>query len=82
VLQKICWGHGDLWIAYTQKSFCQIYNTKLTRLCRKINYKPKIILNFFVNFKTLGFNARMFEIAFNHLSNGKSDPFSRSLNRE
>lgn len=81
VLQKILWGHGDLWVAYTQKSFWQIYNTKLSRPFREINYEPEVILNFPVKFNILGFKTRMVGIAFNHLSNGKSDPFSRSVNR-
>lgn len=81
VLQSFLWGKGDLWIAYTQKSFWQVYNEKLSRPFREINYEPEVILNFPVKFKILGFNTRMVGIAFNHLSNGKSEPFSRSLNR-
>jgi len=81
VLQNLLWNHADLWIAYTQKSFWQIYNPKLSRPFREINYEPEVILNFPVNFKFFGFKTRMVGIAFNHLSNGKSDPFSRSLNR-
>jgi phospholipase A1/A2 len=81
VLQRILWGHADLWVAYTQKSFWQIYNVKLSRPFRETNYEPEVILNFPLNFKIFGFKTRMVGIAFNHLSNGKSDPFSRSLNR-
>jgi len=81
VLQKILWGHADLWVAYTQKSFWQIYNTELSRPFREINYEPEIILNFPVKIDIFGFKTRMVGIAFNHLSNGKSDPFSRSVNR-
>lgn len=81
VLQKILWGNADLWVAYTQKSFWQIYNTELSRPFREINYEPEVILNFPVKFRFFGFKTRMVGIAFNHLSNGKSEPFSRSLNR-
>lgn len=81
ILQSFLWGKADLWVAYTQKSFWQIYNEELSRPFREINYEPEVILNFPVKFKILGFNTRMVGIAFNHLSNGKSDPFSRSLNR-
>lgn len=81
VLQKILWGKADLWVAYTQKSFWQIYNEELSRPFREINYEPEVILNFPVKFKIFGFKTRMVGIAFNHQSNGKSEPFSRSLNR-
>ena len=81
ILQSFLWGTADLWVAYTQKSFWQIYNAEYSRPFREINYEPELILNFPVNFKLFGFKTRMVGIAFNHLSNGKSDPFSRSLNR-
>lgn len=81
VLQNFFWGHGDLWVAYTQISHWQIYNTKLSRPFREVNFQPEVILNFPVNFKLLGFKTRMIGMAFNHESNGKSDPYSRSWNR-
>lgn len=81
VLQSFLWGKADLWVAYTQKSFWQIYNKEYSRPFREINYEPELILNFPVNFKLFGFKGRMVGISFNHLSNGKSEPFSRSLNR-
>jgi phospholipase A1 len=81
VLQSIFWGHGDLWLAYTQKSHWQIYNNTLSRPFREVNYEPELILNFPVKFNLFGFKARMVGVALNHESNGKSDPFSRSWNR-
>lgn len=81
VLESVLWGKADLWVAYTQKAHWQLYNNKLSRPFREINYEPEVILNFPVNFKVLGVNARMFGVAFNHESNGKSLPFSRSWNR-
>lgn len=81
VLQSIFWGHGDLWLAYTQKSHWQIYNAALSRPFREVNYEPELILNFPVKFNLFGFKTRMVGVALNHESNGKSDPFSRSWNR-
>lgn len=81
VLQGIFWGHGDLWVAYTQISHWQIYNNDLSRPFREVNYEPELILNVPVKFNFLGFKARMVGVAFNHQSNGKSEPFSRSWNR-
>lgn len=81
VLESVLWGKADLWIAYTQKSHWQLYNAELSRPFREINYEPEVILNFPVNFSFLGVDAKMIGVAFNHESNGKSLPFSRSWNR-
>jgi phospholipase A1 len=81
VLQSIFWGHGDLWLAYTQKSHWQIYNSTLSHPFREVNYEPELILNFPVKFNLFGFKFKMLGVALNHESNGKSDPFSRSWNR-
>ena len=81
ILQGIFWGHGDLWIAYTQKSFWQIYDKSMSRPFREVDYQPEAILNIPIKFTFLGIKARMFGIALNHESNGKSNPYSRGWNR-
>ena len=81
ILQGIFWKSADVWVGYTQKSHWQLYNNGLSRPFREINYEPELILNVPLKFKVLGFNARMAGVAFNHESNGKSNPFSRSWNR-
>lgn len=81
IMQDVLWGHGDLWVAYTQVSHWQIYNNSLSRPFREINYEPEVILNFPMNFKLFGFKMKMAGLAFNHESNGKSLPLSRSWNR-
>jgi len=81
ILQSFLWGHADLWVAYTQISHWQLYNTDLSRPFREINYEPEIILNFPLQFNFLGFKTRMIGVGFNHESNGKSYPNTRSWNR-
>ena len=81
ILQGIFWNHGDLWVAYTQRSHWQIYNKLLSRPFRETNYEPEIILNFATNFNVLGFKARMAGLSFTHQSNGRAVPLSRSWNR-
>ncbi len=80
-LQGIFWGHGDLWVGYTQKSHWQIYNLAYSRPFRETNYEPELILNFATNFPFLGLRTRMLGITFNHQSNGRAIPLSRSWNR-
>ena len=81
ILQGIFWNHGDLWVAYTQRSHWQIYNKLLSRPFRETNYEPEIILNFGTNYNILGFKARMAGLSFTHQSNGRAIPLSRSWNR-
>ncbi|MEO6135018.1 MAG: phospholipase A [Ginsengibacter sp.] len=81
IARKLFWGNGDIWVAYTQKAHWQIYNEKLSRPFRELNYEPELILNFATNYKILGLDGKMFGIIFNHQSNGKVLPLSRSWNR-
>ncbi|MBA6153858.1 phospholipase A [Gelidibacter maritimus] len=81
VLQSFLFGTGDLWVGYTQIAHWQVYNKQLSRPFRELNYEPELIANFPLNFNLLGFNAKMAGVAFNHQSNGRPDPISRSWNR-
>ncbi len=73
------WG---VWAAYTQQSQWQVYNEDLSRPFRETNYMPEL----FVSYKPDvalpgGFYWGLFNFGFNHQSNGRSDPLSRSWNR-
>ena len=74
-------GKMDLWMGYSQRAYWQIYNTERSRPFRELNYQPEIIANFPIQFKILGFDAKMIGAAVIHESNGQSDPISRSWNR-
>jgi phospholipase A1 len=71
----------DLWVAYTQKSHWQVYNAETSRPFRETNYEPELILNYGMRVPLLGFDLRMAGLSFNHQSNGRSLPLSRSWNR-
>lgn len=81
IFHDMLWGTADLWGAYSQDAYWQIYNKDLSRPFRELNYEPEIILNFPTNFPIFGFKARMFGVALNHQSNGRAEPISRSWNR-
>ncbi len=81
VLESFLFGHGDLWLGYSQVAHWQIYNTELSRPFRELNYEPELMLNFPLNFNFLGFKVRMAGVSFNHQSNGRDLPSSRSWNR-
>ena len=81
VLQDIFWGHGDLWIAYTQISRWQLYNLESSRPFRETNYEPEAILNFATNYHIFGFKGSLLGVSLTHQSNGQGLPGSRSWNR-
>ncbi len=79
--QDIFGQEMDLWFGYTQKSFWQLYNFDASAPFRETNYEPELLLNFRTNYKLLGLKGRIINIGFNHQSNGRSEPLSRSWNR-
>lgn len=81
ILQSFLFGKGDLWAGYTQIAHWQVYNQKLSRPFRELNYEPELIAMYPVKFNLFGFKAKMAGIGFNHQSNGRADPISRSWNR-
>lgn len=81
VLQSFLFGKGDLWVGYTQIAHWQVYNKKLSRPFRELNYEPELLFIYPLNFSFFGVDAKMAGVSFNHQSNGRADPISRSWNR-
>lgn len=80
-VENIFGDNGDVWLGYTQSSRWQVYNEDESRPFRETNYEPEASLIFRTNYEILGLNARLLGLTFNHQSNGRSDPLSRSWNR-
>ncbi|MCC5882443.1 MAG: phospholipase A [Halomonas sp.] len=81
LLEDVFGTTGDLYFAYTQRSWWQAYNTDASSPFRETNYEPEVFLEFDNTTRLLGWTNTRNRIAFNHLSNGRSMPLSRSWNR-
>jgi phospholipase A1 len=79
--QDILGTDMDLWAAYTQVSFWQVYNTEFSSPFRETNYEPEILLNYRTNIDLWGLRNRFIQVGLNHQSNGRGAPLSRSWNR-
>ncbi len=76
------WRDSTVSVAYTQQSHWQLYaDEELSAPFRETNHEPEIMWQIPVDFRVLGFDARFATLAFNHQSNGRSRPLSRSWNR-
>ena len=72
----------DLWAAYTQLSLWQFYNKDYSSPFRETNYEPEILFNYRTNTDLFGLmRSRFIQVGFNHQSNGRAEPLSRSWNR-
>ncbi len=71
----------DAYFAYTVRSWWQLFNDDLSAPFRETNYQPELFLRSFANHELLGINVVGWDLGFNHESNGRTDPLSRSWNR-
>jgi phospholipase A1 len=74
----------DIWVAYTQQSFWQLYNSAFSAPFRDTNYEPELLLNFDIQREIpylMGTKLQFINVGFNHQSNGRAEPLSRSWNR-
>ena len=81
VLQNVVGGPGDLWLAYTQRSFWQAGNREESSLFRETNYQPEAIFIYPLHMEYGGIHFRYLGLSLTHESNGRGKPLTRSWNR-
>lgn len=77
----IAGDNSVLGASYTQKSWWQLSNSKASAPFRETNYEPQLFLGFATDYPFAGWTLRDVEFGYNHDSNGRADPTSRSWNR-
>ena len=80
-IMQDAFGKGDVWVAFTQQSYWQMYNGELSRPFREVNYEPELIFTYPLNLSVGNFKMKMAGLSVNHQSNGKEAAHSRSWNR-
>ncbi|MEO8279620.1 MAG: phospholipase A [Ideonella sp.] len=85
VAQDVLLPGADIWLAFTQQAFWQIWNSQDSKPFRNSDYEPEAI--YIVptpdGLRKLpgGWQWRYTQFGLAHQSNGQSDPLSRSWNR-
>ncbi|MDC0611767.1 phospholipase A [Vibrio sp.] len=72
---------GDLYFAYTNQSWWQVYNKSSSSPFRETVHEPELFLQFKNDWKVAGFTNSLWQVGLNHQSNGQSGELSRSWNR-
>lgn len=70
----------DIGMAYTQQSYWQLFNKPLSSPFRESNFEPEVFIKWKDAQGPEGYKTN-YQFGFDHQSNGRSDPFSRSWNR-
>ena len=73
--------NGDIYVAYTNRSWWQAYNKNISSPFRETNHEPEIFYNLTTDYNLLGVKVRNLQLGLSHQSNGRSNELSRSWNR-
>lgn len=83
VVYDLFGSDGDLFFAYTNRSFWQVFQTDdtISSPFRETNHEPEAWLSFVNDWEFLGFTNRLNNVGLVHQSNGRAGELSRSWNR-
>jgi len=79
--ENIGGSNTRLYFGFTQLSAWQIYSSDISEPFRESNYQPEFLLSHRPDYKLGPLNLDVMSVSFNHESNGRNEPISRSWNR-
>lgn len=79
--EQLLTKNDALYFGFTVKSFWQVYSHDVSAPFRETNYEPEIFWAVPLNWNFDEDVPSIFMLGFNHESNGRSQPYSRSWNR-
>ena len=74
-------GMGNLYAAYTNRSWWQAYNSERSSPFRETNHEPELFLLYDTDWHFMGMRASSLIMGISHQSNGQGGTLSRSWNR-
>ena len=72
---------GDIFVAYTNRSWWQAYNKDISSPFRETNHEPEIYYSLSTDYDVWGMKLRNLQLGVSHQSNGRGGDLSRSWNR-
>lgn len=81
IAEDLFGDNGNLYAAYTNRSFWQASNDNISSPFRDYNHEPEIWLSFKNDYELWGFKNSIISAGFVHQSNGRAGSLSRSWNR-
>ncbi len=81
LLVKLFDDKMDIYAAYTNRSFWQVYNSDISSPFRETNHEPEAWVQFHPGWEFFGFTNTWNSFGINHQSNGQGGQLSRSWNR-
>ena len=74
-------NQADLYFAYTNRSFWQVFDNRNSAPFRETNHEPEAWLQIRTHRKLFGFTNQLVQLGIVHQSNGRGGALSRSWNR-
>ena len=81
IVYDVFGDNGDLFVAYTNRSFWQSFNNDISSPFRDTNHEPEAWFSFRNDWEILGLRNSLNRVGLSHQSNGRAGPLSRSWNR-